>query len=325
MLNNQLMAKDSDSLMHQKLAKELLDSSIKKGYIAPSYLFSGPKGVGQEEMAINFLSNLSNNYIKKLGRKERLQKFNHPDLLWIEPTFIHENKQIKESIAKSQGISNKSSSKIRLEQIKEIKRFLANKPIESSHGMIVIEDAEKMNESASNALLKTLEEPMNGLIILISSQTEKLLSTIKSRCQEIPFKGLGYKSMKKEFKQYTDISSILHYEEILLSLSNGSPKLLTENIEYFQEVPNTIFKSIEELSQNNLESLDLAKTITDELNLEYQLWLVKFLQQKYWDIDHNIIVLNRLDKLYKQISSSIQPRIAWEIALIELTRSLSTD
>ena len=63
--------------------------------------------------------------------------------------------------------------------------------------MVVIEDVENMAEAAGNALLKTLEEPGNSLLILITARPEKLLPTIHSRCQKIPFKYLDSDSLQK--------------------------------------------------------------------------------------------------------------------------------
>ena len=81
----------------------------------------------------------------------------------------------------------KSPPQIRLNQIKEIIEFLGKKPLESKRSIVIIEDIERINESASNALLKTLEEPNTGIFILITQRSEKLLSTIRSRCQMVPF------------------------------------------------------------------------------------------------------------------------------------------
>ena len=53
--------------------------------------------------------------------------------------------------------------------------------------MVLIDGVDAMAEKAANALLKTLEEPGNGLLVLISERPERLLSTIRSRCQQIPF------------------------------------------------------------------------------------------------------------------------------------------
>ena len=72
----------------------------------------------------------------------------------------------------------KSPPQIRLNQIKEIIEFLSKKPFESEKSIVIIEDIERINESASNALLKTLEETSSGLFILITQSPEKLLSTI---------------------------------------------------------------------------------------------------------------------------------------------------
>ncbi len=309
-----------EGLEHQTIAINLLQASLRNNKIAPAYLFSGPKGVGQNTSAIRFLEGLININIKKESTRFRLEKLNHPDLLWVEPTYIIEGKLIKKSTAKAQGFKSRVPSQIRLEQIREVTRFLSRKPVESKIGMIVLEDVESMNESASNALLKTLEEPMNGILILTSSRKDRLLNTIKSRCQEIPFKGLNSNLMKKEFSNNELEDDLRKHEEVLLNLSNGSPELLKNNMNLLQDIPREIINKIEERPSNSLEALSISKDIVEALNLEEQLWLIDFLQQEFWNKDHCLLTANRFEELRKHLLASVQPRISWEIALIELVK-----
>ncbi len=309
-----------EGLEHQSIATEYLKASIGNNRIAPAYIFVGPKGVGQREIAIRFLEGLINSKNPKLGVRDRLENRNHPDLLWVEPTFINEGKLINKSIADKQGISNKLPPQVRLDQIRDIKSFLGRRPLEAKLGMVVIEDIDNINEAASNALLKTLEEPLNGLIILISSRPEKLLSTIKSRCQHIPFKGLNSQLMKAEFINIKPEPEIIQYENILLNISNGSPESLIENIKLIRAMPSNLLEELQDLAQNNLQALTLAKTISEELNKEEQLWLITFLQQHFWEKTLDLKIAQMFEKLRKYIISSIQPRIAWEITLIQLIR-----
>lgn len=101
----------------------------------------------------------------------------------------------KSEIAAS-GVLRKSLSQIRIEQIREITQFLSTSPlIIAPYKIVVVENAERMPPTAANALLKTLEEPISGTIILISSQPQRLLATITSRCQLIPFQRLNNAQM----------------------------------------------------------------------------------------------------------------------------------
>ena len=157
---------DFKNIYGQDLAIQILKSSIAKKHISPAYLFSGPEGVGRRKTATIFVKAILNNNINKELTKRKIESNNHPDLLWIEPSYMVQGKSISQKQAKLESISIKSPPQIRLNQVKEIIEFLGKKPLESERSIVVIEDIETMNESASNALLKTLEEPNTGLFIL---------------------------------------------------------------------------------------------------------------------------------------------------------------
>ena len=121
----------------------------------------------------------------------------------------------------------KSPPQIRLNQIKEIIEFLSKKPFESEKSIVIIEDIERINESASNALLKTLEDTNTGLFILITQRPEKLLSTIRSRCQIVPFIRLNDNYVNKIIQKLEVAEEIdeITNEKIkeLIDFSHGSP------------------------------------------------------------------------------------------------------
>ena len=157
---------DFQNIYGQDLAIQILKSAISKEHISPAYLFSGPEGVGRKKTAKVFIKAILDNNLDRESTKRKIESNNHPDLLWIEPSYLVQGKSISQRKAKLESISMKSAPQIRLNQIKEIIEFLGKKPLESERSIVIIEDVEKMNESASNALLKTLEEPKSGLFIL---------------------------------------------------------------------------------------------------------------------------------------------------------------
>jgi len=86
----------------------------------------------------------------------------------------------------------KSGSEIiKIAQVRNIKTFLSQKSITSEKKIILIIDAHLLNEAASNSLLKTLEEPSNGIFILLTSKLSLLLDTIISRCQIVRFRSIS--------------------------------------------------------------------------------------------------------------------------------------
>ena len=184
------------------------------------------------------------------------------------------------------GTSMKSPPQIRLNQIKEIIEFLGKKPFESERSIVIIEDIERINESASNALLKTLEETHTGLFILVTQRPEKLLSTIRSRCQIVPFIRLNDNQVNKIIEksevvqEIDDVSSDKIRE--LIDFSYGSPGRYMTNLQFWLSFSSPLRQKLEIQLTNPIELLKLAKEITDELNIEQQLWLIDFQQNRAW-------------------------------------------
>ena len=316
---------DFKTIYGQDLAIQILKSSISKKHISPAYLFSGPEGVGRKKTAKVFIKSILDRNCEKESTKRKIESNNHPDLLWIEPSYILQGKIISQGKAKLENITIKSPPQIRLKQIKEIIEFLGKKPFESEFSIVIIEDIEKMNESASNALLKTLEEPNTGLFILLTQRPEKLLSTIRSRCQIVPFIRLHDNKVNKIIQKLEIIDEIkkIPSETIqeIVSFSDGSPGKYLTNLKYWLEISSALKEKLEIKLTNKIEALKLAKEITDELSIEQQLWLIDFLQNKIWNKESNLNIIKKLEVLRKQLLTYVQPRLAWEITLLEINFS----
>ena len=314
--------KDFKNIYGQDLAIEILTSSISKQHIAPAYLFSGPEGVGKRKTAKVFINAILDRNFDKESTKRKIESNNHPDLLWIEPSYIVQGKSISQTKARSESVSMKSPPQIRLNQIKEIIEFLSKKPFESERSIVIIEDIERINESASNALLKTLEDTNTGLFILITQRPEKLLSTIRSRCQIVPFIRLNDNYVNKiihKLEVSEEIDEITN-EKIkeLIDFSHGSPGRYLINLQFWLGISSSLRQKLEIKFDNQIELLKLAKEITDELNIEQQLWLVDFEQNRVWIKKNNSNIVKKLEDLRKQLLNYVQPRLAWEVTLLEI-------
>jgi len=316
---------DFQNIYGQDLAIKILKSAISKEHISPAYLFSGPEGVGRKKTAKVFIKALLDKNFNKEGIKRKIENNNHPDLLWIEPSYLIQGKSISQEKAKSENISIKSPPQIRSSQIKEIIEFLGKKPLESERSIVIIEDMERMNESAANALLKTLEEPNTGLFILITQRPEKLLPRIRSRCQIVPFIRLSDHHVNniiktlEVVKEKNNIPNDAMKE--LIAFSSGSPGRYLSNLQYWFDISNALRQKLDIKLTNKIEILKLAKEITDELNIEQQLWLIDFQQNRIWKQENNSTIIKKLEELRKQLLTYVQPRLAWEITLLEINLS----
>ena len=313
---------DFKNIYGQDLAIEILKSAISKEHFSPAYLFSGPEGVGRKKTAKVFIKSILGSIHNKENTTSKIERNNHPDLLWIEPSYIVQGKNISQKEVRAENISIKSPPQIRLSQIKEIIEFLGKKPFESKRSIVIIEDIERINESASNALLKTLEDTNTGLFILITQRQERLLSTIRSRCQIVPFTRLNDNQLNKiinklkVLQEKDDIPS----EEIreLIDFSCGSPGRYLINLQNWLSISYPLRQKLEFKLTNKIEQLHLAKEITDELNIEQQLWLVDFQQNRAWMKEKNSGKVKRLEELKKHLLKYVQPRLAWEVTLLEI-------
>ena len=316
---------DFKNIYGQDLAIQILNSAISKEHISTAYLFSGPEGVGRRKTAKVFVKAILD---KNLGRENTIRKINsnnHPDLLWIKPSYIFQGKSISQEKAKLESINIKSPPQIRLNQIKEVIEFLGKKPLESERSIVIIEDIEKMNESAANALLKTLEEPNAGLFILITQRPEKLLPTIRSRCQIVPFIRIKDNEVNQIIQKSKIVQGIheISSEEVneLIAFSDGSPGRYITNLQNWLDISKELRKNLDIKLENQIKVLKLAKEITDELNIEQQLWLISFQQNKIWEKEKDSNMIKRLEELRKQLITFVQPRLAWEVTLLEINFS----
>lgn len=185
-------------ILGQEQAIEILRGSISKNRIAHAYIFTGDDGIGKKLTAINFAKTLncqknSNAFSERSNDSKnntqyavhntqydidccdqcpsciKINKANHPDVFFIEP----ENGQIK------------------VETIRELEKSLSYKAFEGNWKVVIIDNADTLNQSAANAFLKTLEEPpARSLLVLVTSMPEMIPATIRSRCQRINFSPL---------------------------------------------------------------------------------------------------------------------------------------
>ncbi len=309
----------NDNLLINKEVNENLENILKRKVFSNGYIFYGPEGIGKKQTAIKFIKEIFNQYYPSSNIQEKIIDNNHPDFLLIEPTYFLKGNLINRSETKSAKNKNEI---IRIEQIRKMKTFLSHKSIESGIKVVLIVDADLLNEAASNCLLKTLEEPTNALFILLTSRLSSLLDTIISRCQLIKFKSFSKKQLEIFIRNNSN-SSMFNFEEglnieDLIHLADGSPGKILNNMKIWSELPNEIKDNLDFPLSNNLEILKISKIITEELEIDQQVFLVNFIQKKCWEKTKNKTIIKTLEDLKINIRGFIQPRLAWEVALLKI-------
>ena len=314
------MIEDKNNFLFNEEVNIGLNNIIKNKSFANGYIFYGAEGVGKKQTALQFIKDIFKQTSPHENIEERITNNNHPDFLIIEPNSLLDAKRSKSSHLEK---TTKSESKIiKISQIRNIKTFLGQKSINSEKKIVLIIDAHLLNESASNCLLKTLEEPSNGIFILLTSKLNLLLDTIISRCQIIRFRSFSSKQINSFLKDYLDpskskINSKLNIQD-LINFANGSPGKLLENIEIWDELSDEITSKLDYPLKNNLEILEVSKLISEQLEIYKQICLVNFIQIIWWRNTQSIYLVKKLENLKFYLRENIQPRLAWEITFLKI-------
>ncbi|HBB34463.1 MAG TPA: DNA polymerase III subunit delta' [Cyanobacteria bacterium UBA9273] len=309
------------TLVGQNQAIALLRGAVAANRIAPAYLFVGSPGVGRSLAARAFIELLFCRDIpieKQSLVRRRLQQGNHPDVLWVEPTYLHNGIRLSAAEAAEKGLKRKAPPQIRLEQIREIGQFLGRSPLQASRQVVVIDRAETMAEAAANGLLKTLEEPGRATLILIAPSTESLLPTLVSRCQRIPFYRLAQNDMALVLRQ-KGYEKILE-EPSILGIAQGSPGEAISAFIEFQAMPPELLAKLTQFPNSLRMALELAKEIDQTLEPETQLWLIDYLQHCYWQRQPQPRIIHQLEQARQYLLSYAQSRLVWEVTLLELSQ-----
>lgn len=160
-------------------AETLLKKHISNGSVRHAYLISGDDGVGKRTLALRFAAALN-----CTGSDREGEICGDCRACTLIPTLqfpdLHE------------VIPEEESSKIKVEQIRELQQKLALSPYEGRWRIALLPDFEIATENAANALLKTLEEPSDNVIVLLTAiDAATLLPTIVSRCEHLPLRAVS--------------------------------------------------------------------------------------------------------------------------------------
>lgn len=255
----------SDIIGNDKLKKKLIHS-VEINKTSHSYLFIGTEGIGKKLIAEEFAKML-------LAVKDTE---NSPDFSIIEP----------------------DGNSIKIEQIREFQKKVSEKPIISNKKVYIINDSDKMTVEAQNCLLKTLEEPPEFVtIILIGSNENSFLSTIKSRCMILHFEKISDEQIQKYLQDnhQTEINS-----KIMLEACQGSIGKALE------------IKDKQELYQN-------TEQVVNSLERKDKIDILNMSDFIYKSKDDKLEILNYMNVLFINLAK-INSKYADCIAIVEETK-----
>ena len=271
-----------------------LKSALEKERLPHALLFQGPADSGQREAAAELAKVIFCESKKELEACDvcyhcrQVDQNTHPDFFVLE---------LKED-----------ARDIKVEEIREIMSRASFKPFSASAKIFVVDRAERMNDIAQNAFLKTLEEPLGRTVfVLISSAPERLLATIRSRVQVLNFlpvpKDQSLKdenaAIKREALEYTlyhaheplkapDLSKLdreelsevldglMEYHRDLLILKVGAGEIIPEEGNLFEKERFAKNFSEEELVERIEFFSEMKMKVHENLN-------IKLLLSVMWD------------------------------------------
>jgi len=287
---------------HQK-QWQFLKKSAELEKLSHAYLFTGPEKIGKRTLALEWVSLLFGENIKK-----KL----HPDFYLIEP----------------------GKKEIQIAQIRDFIWKLSLKPYSASFKVGMIDQAHSMTRDSQTCLLKTLEEPKgNTLLILITDSPNYLFPTILSRVQTIKF----FPVRKGEIKNYLKQQGISDQRsEEILEYSSGKPGNVVEiiannkKIEFFQQKIKELNKIAKspltyrfQYAKNLSEELAVLKETLDIWLDYYRSILLAGIKEKE-DLSQSSLskIKNILEHIqttkYLIFTTNINPRLALEVLLMEL-------
>jgi DNA polymerase-3 subunit delta' len=193
-------------IIGQDRALRILFGTLKRNRVPSAILLSGDAGIGKRLAAVNYakaincLEPVDFDCCGKCISCKKIDSENHPDI----STIVPENDLIS------------------IETIRKIEETISLRPFEGRKKVVIIDDADAMNIYAANAFLKTLEEPPeDSLIMLISSNPDRLPDTIRSRCINVRFYPLPSDGCREVVSKNIDAKNM----KFILNLAMGRPGL----------------------------------------------------------------------------------------------------
>ncbi|MHB8252385.1 MAG: DNA polymerase III subunit delta' [Acidiferrobacter sp.] len=220
--------------------------------LAHALLVCGPRGIGKKVFAHHLAARLVCEHEKACGscRACRFaESGNHPDVLVVSP--------------------EEGKTEITVDNARSINQFLALTPHMAPRRVAIIDAADRLNRSAANAILKTLEEPpAESFLLLVSDAPARLLPTIHSRCQQLPL----LKPTPSDALKYLREQRVPE-PEAALAIAHGAPLAAEALPKDALDTAFRLLKTIENLA-SGAEDAPTASEVWQAIDLNYGLSLM---------------------------------------------------
>ncbi len=256
-------------LVGQSDAVTLIEKQIKNNNLSHAYLFSGPRGVGKTSLARIIATTLG-----------------------CDPVF---------DITEIDAASHNKVDDIR--ELNDSINFIASSP--GKKRVFILDEVHMLSNAASNAFLKTLEEPPEHVIfILATTEPERVLETIKSRTTHIAFKRIGNDQIISTLNEIGKNEKIKINDDVLSYIANQSDGSLRDAINLFEQTHNTFGNkaTIDDLYSilGKVSIADLQQII-ESINTQDTSEILNILKVNYSKGLQPLDILNSITELFRNI------------------------
>ncbi|MGL5413029.1 DNA polymerase III subunit gamma/tau [Cetobacterium sp.] len=256
---------------------QTLKNSLKSNRLAHAYLFTGPRGVGKTSIArlmakgVNCLTNgITDTPCNVCENCKEISMGNFLDLIEIDA-------------ASNRGI----------DEIRQLKEKINYSPTKGRKKVYIIDEVHMLTKEAFNALLKTLEEPPEHvLFILATTEPDKILPTIISRCQRYDFKSVNYRDMREKLLYIVDSEGYKIDEPSLVAIYEASSGSMRDSISILErlmintEEKNIVIEKTEDvLGITPLKTIDLFIEAVENKNQSQGIELLEDIWKNSIDIE----------------------------------------
>lgn len=327
-----------DRLIGNERARETLRRMLANRRVPGALLFAGEEAIGKKlfalelAKAINCRMPIGLEACDECSSCTRISQFPEP----TDGAAADAAKKILWSAHRDVGLIRPEKRFITVDQAREIERETNFRPHEGAARIFLIEDADKLNDSSGNALLKTLEEmPSTSHLILLTSRPASVLPTIRSRCQFIRFAPLPAAEIEKYLiKQKRRAGAEAHLASQLAGGRLGHA--LEFNLDYYREQREAMLLVLEALNApvDRVRLLRTAEELSDAKrkdDYEPRLDALELLIHDAWrlslDPDGAKIVNEDIRERLARLSSTIAPGRAarWLERIEELRAQLAVN
>ncbi len=206
---------DFSRIKGQESATRMLAQTVRSGEYAPLYLFVGPQGVGKATAALEFAkaANCRSDKVRPCNeciQCRKIHRFVHPDIFYLMPLKSEQMEKLKREPGEVRPPGLDMGKDISIKHVRELQYQLSKPPMEARRRFVIILNGENLSLEAQNSFLKTLEEPpANTTFIMVSSNPELILPTIRSRARHVRFNALSLSVFSGFFDLEPDTVKVL--------------------------------------------------------------------------------------------------------------------